>query len=566
MNVQDDRLGSFLVERKRYLNPGQYTAAAAAASAAGGSSVLQLLVSQRVLTPEQAYEAVAFERGWSYFNLEAADELPPELVSRLEPSAAREMNVVPVGIKDNGHVIVAMENPGDLTTVKRIQGIIGAPVSPVFAPAADLAGAVTRYYSTAVEASSLGQRAAAGMKQAANRAGSLAIGDGEVEGEMVRILKVIVDGAIDVNASDIHIEPGRDRLYIRYTVDGKLHHEPGQPLDIARNLTGLIKVRAKLQSAELRPQNGVMNHPYKGRNIELRVAIMPAAYGESITLRVGGGSVKPLSSIGFTPERESEWRNVLAQPSGLILTVGPMGCGKTSLNYSSLDVLMQENRKIISLEKPVEMKIPQGITQVEINPDQRVDWSDGMSTALRMGASVLNIGEINEPTIANTVIEAALSGHLVLSTLHTNDAPGAVLRLREMGIRPSVLADTLRAVCSQRLPRVLCSCKVRVTPTAQQIRDFALSEEILASTEWFGPGPEGCAQCRGIGYRGRTPIHELMTFGGEVHQLIADDAPNRLVAEAARRNGMRSLREDGVLKARAGVTSLAELRSHIVIY
>lgn len=565
MAVAVDRLGSYLTERTAYVDPDQYNAALAA-SKANGVAVLTLLVQHSLLQPGQAYEAMAYERGWKYHPLPEDAEVPEDLVSLIPPADARELNVVPVGRKDNGFVIVAMVNPDDHNTTKRLQGIIGSPVSPVFSSKTELARTVRRYYSTSVEASSIGQRAAAEVKQQTAGAKGKVLSDGESDGEMASILKVIVDGALEAGASDIHLDPGLDFLYVRYTIDGKLHQEPEQPVDIARNLAGLVKVRALLQSTDLRTQNGVMTHVFKGRSIELRVAVMPAAYGESITLRIGSGSIKPLSSIGFTPAREAAWRNALAQPNGLVLAVGPMGCGKTSLNYASIGVLIDENRKIVSLEKPIELKIPQGVTQTEINPAQGLNWSDGMSTVLRMAASVLNIGEINEPEVANTVVEAALSGHLVLSTLHTNDAPGAVIRLREMGIRPSVLADTLRAVCSQRLPRLLCSCKVVVKPTEQQIQDFRLTPEVIAGTEWFGPREYGCQLCRGIGFKGRTPIHELMTFNEEVHDLIAADAPNREIAKAARANGMKSLREDGVDKARAGVTSLGELRSHIVIY
>lgn len=211
------------------------------------------------------------------------------------------------------------------------------------------------------------------------------------------------------------------------------------------------------------------------------------------------------------------------------------------------------------------MKFADGVTQVSINEAQGLTWQGAMETVLRSAASVLFVGEINKEEVAHTAINAALTGHLVLSTLHTNDAPGAVVRLREMGIRASVLSDSLRAVCAQRLPRTLCSCKVLVRPSQDMIKDFRLSSEELAANEWFGPSEHGCQNCSGMGYRGRSPIHELMTFPRAVRELIMEDAPNSVISRAARDAGMLTLQDDGLNKVRAGMTSLEELRSHILI-
>lgn len=556
-------LEDFLTERNHYVRPDIYRAAAEAARMSQ-TSVLNLLMSKGMLTADQAYEAYAHERGWDLHRVPEDFKIPDDVVSLIPPSDARRLNVVPVGRRAGRSVIIAMENPDDQNMAKVLQGIIGEPVSAVYAPNADIASAVRRYYSTSLEATSIGQRAAEDLGQQAGISASMESRDSD--SQIARVLKVIIDGALDAGASDIHLEPGLDFLNVRYSIDGKNHNEPPQSRELSAAIARVIKVRSKLHSSDLHPQSGSMEHKYNGRTVELRAAVLPTPFGESITLRPNGGEIRPLTSIGFTAAREKAWRRQLAQPSGLVLAVGPMGCGKTSLNYASLDVLMKENRKIVSLERPIETKFPSGITQTEINPDQGRDWDEALAVTLRKGASVLNIGEINEPRIAKIVVDAALSGHLVLSTLHTNDAAGTIVRLREMGIRPSVLADTLRAVCSQRLPRMLCSCKVRVNPTAEQIEDFQLTPEDVAGTEWYGPSEYGCPRCRHMGYKGRTPIHELMTIGQELHELILDDVPARQITAAARETGMKTLREDGLDKVRQGVTSLAEIRSHILVY
>lgn len=537
--------------------------AAEAQAAVIGKGMLRHLVDTQVITTRDANEGYAYSCGWKYQPLSSDMDIPGDVIGLLKDAFAREHQLVPV-VRNGDELTVAVRNPSDLNVSKMLRGATGLSIQLVYSTADELTRTVHKFYSTSAEAARKGDLATKAVEANSAKAYQ-GIGQLADTGEIVDALNIIIEGALRVGASDIHLEPAEHHLSVRYSVDGKLVAEPIQSRSIAPRLAALIKTRAKMNSAALTNQDGGIRHTYEGTDYDIRVAVLPTNWGESITMRLGAESVRDLADIGFAEDTERRWRHVLAQPNGISLAVGPMGSGKTTLLYASLDLLMKENRKIVSLEAPVEMNFPSGITQVSINPAQKLTWDGAMETVLRSAASALLVGEINKEEVAHTAINAAMTGHLVLSTLHTNDAPGAVVRLREMGIRPSVLADTMRSVCAQRLPRVLCECKILQPPSQQLIRDFKLDAQSLSANEWFGPNPDGCRICAGRGYKGRTPIHELMTFPSEIRDLITEDAPNRLVAAAARESGMRTLQEDGLLKVRAGITSLSEIRSNILI-
>lgn len=548
-------------------------AAAEQNASALGVNVLNFLKNQGTITHAQAAQAHAHQNAWTYVPLDDDTEIDPEIIALLDFQAARRHNVVPVALNGDD-LTLACVNPFEFNMLKQVQRDTGKNIIPVYSSTNELTRAVGRFYSTSIEALQAGQAAAKDVSTEAalsyRSASTLTSGD---EGNIVNTLNMIIEGALRAGASDIHLEPAATHLSVRYSVDGKLRKEPDQPREIAPRLAGLIKTRARLSSSELVNQDGAITHEYNNKAYDLRVAVLPAVWGEAITLRMGASEAWKLDQIGFSEDTETQWRRAINQPNGICLAVGPMGSGKTSLHYASLDALMGQGRKIVSLENPVEMKITDGMTQVSINEAQNLTWDGAMETVLRSAASVLFVGEINKDAIAHTAVTAAITGHMVLSTLHTNDAPGTILRLREMGLRPSVLADSMRAVCAQRLPRRLCTaCKVHRAPSQEMIRDFRLTHEDLAAQDpktgqsvWFGPSDHGCRDCNGIGFRGRLPIHELMTFPRHIRDLITDDVPNRVLAEAARANGMKTLQDDGLAKVRAGLTSLDEVRSHILI-
>lgn len=535
--------------------------------------ILSVLVNNKAITSEQGHEALAFGRGWTYMPVEEIKAVPSELIDLIDPPTGRDMIVLPVRLEGN-NLTVATVNPGDLNARMKLHGLTGYTVNFVYTPKDDLVKAVNHYYSMDVEMAKKGALASEALASEQRRT-AVTTTVGADEGEIVDLLDTIIEGGISAGSSDIHLEPGASGLDIRYEIDGVEHRQGQKPKrELAARLAALIKTRAEMQSTTLFPQNGAIRHFYEGQNrfYDLRVAVLPSVWGESITLRVASDKVRELSTVHFSPGIGEAWSRAIHQPNGVVMCVGPMGSGKTSLLMGSALELRGMGKKMISLEDPVEVRLPWGMTQVQVRPGRGFEWEDGMPTVLRSAGKVLMMGEINKETIAKETMKAAQTGHLVLTTLHTNDAPGSLIRLKELGIANSVLADTMRAVCAQRLPRMLCQhCKVDIRPDREQIMDFGLTHEDLAALDetgrsvWQGPSEHGCEACRGMGYSGRLPIHELMMFNRAVKDLILEDAPLPRITEAARDAGMRTLLEDGLFKVRAGLTGLAELRRHIVI-
>lgn len=544
-----------------------------AIAAQESKSVLSVLVSSKAITNDQGHEALAFSRGWTYMPASEINAVPAELIDLIDPPTGREMTVLPVRLEGN-NLVVATVNPSDIPARMKLHGITGYSVNFVYTPKEQLVRAVNHYYSMDVEMAKKGALASEAIAAEVRRTAVTATTNAD-EGEIVDLLNTIIEGGISAGSSDIHLEPGEAGLYIRYEIDGVEHPQRQRPKpELAARLAALIKTRAELQSTTLFPQNGAIRHFYESQNrsYDLRVAVLPAIWGESITLRVASDEIRELSTVNFSPGLGAAWNRAIHQPNGVVMCVGPMGSGKTSLLMGSAFELRKMGKKMISLEDPVEVRLPWGMTQVPIRPGRGLEWEDAMPTVLRSAGKVLMMGEINQDTIAKETMKAAQTGHLVLTTLHTNDAPGSLIRLKELGIANSVLADTMRAVCAQRLPRMLCQhCKVDIRPDQEMVMDFELTSEDLAARDengrsvWQGPSDHGCEACGGLGYSGRVPIHELMLFNRAVKNLILEDAPLPRITEAAREAGMHTLLEDGLLKARAGLTGLAELRRHIVI-
>ncbi|WP_223884034.1 GspE/PulE family protein [Pseudarthrobacter sp. BIM B-2242] len=539
-----------------------------------GKPVLSVLVAKGAISVRQGHEALAYGRGWTFAPLDDVHGIAPELIDLIDPPTGRDMLVLPLRLEDNV-LTVATVNPSDITARAKLHGITGHTVNFVYTPKDELQKAVTHYYSIDVEMAKKGAKATEALASEQRR---LAISTtvGADEGEIVDLLNTIIEGGIAAGASDIHLEPGSTGLDIRYEIDGVEHRQRQKPkLELAARIAALIKTRAEMQSSTLFPQNGAIRHFFESQNryYDLRVAVLPSIWGESITMRVASDKIRELSTVHFSPGIGEAWQRAIHQPNGVVMCVGPMGSGKTSLLMGSVLELRAMGKKMISLEDPVEVRLPWGMTQVPVRPGRGLEWDAAMPTVLRSAGKVLMMGEINQEAVAQETMKAAQTGHLVLTTLHTNDAPGSLIRLQELGIKNSILADTMRAVCAQRLPRMLCQhCKVQAPPTSDQIMDFRLTSEDLAATDpetgrsvWFGPSQNGCRQCGGLSYSGRLPIHELMVFNRDVRNLILEGATLPRITAAAREAGMSTLQEDGVLKVKAGLTSLTELRRHIVI-
>lgn len=522
------------------------------------SSILSLLEEHSVLQPEQTHAAFASSNGWEYRNVPVIP-LRSDLVDLIDPSFARKHNIIPLDITDR-EITVATDNPDDGDLKKALRGSIGKSINLVYSPREQLAKAVRLNYSTAAESQKLAQNA---DRQTAENTDVAQLDPAELS-EVAKLFNLTLETAVEARASDITIEEWEHEVVVRHTIDNVTTEATRLGSALGSLLINFIKNNANMPGGNLTPKKGRLNHinEQTGLILELRVAALPTVWGVSLTMRIATRTVRDLADVGFRPETLRRWKRALDNPNGMVIATGPMASGKTQTIMSTLDYLKPSGRKIMTMDIPTEIRVSEGITQVEIDTSN-VTWGQTMPVVLSSRASVLSVGEINEDEIAQETVQASLTGHLVLSTLHTNSAPASIIRLREMGLRPSVLAETLRAVLAQRLPRRLCVCKVPVEPTPEQVSDFQLTPQDLADTTWFGP--RGCEVCGNLGYRGQVAIHELMTFNDDIRRLILADSPTFEIAEAARRAGMTTLLEDGLGRVREGDTSLEELRRHLLI-
>lgn len=556
--MEQTRIGNYLVTRN--ILPAEVWDASVAESKTRGISVLEYLHKAAMISPAQRDAAYASSRGWDYEAFDPA-ALPKEALAVIEPAFARQYRVVPIRVTATEVTVAAIEPTQTLQKLLRAEA--QRPVKVVYAGADVLDPLLRRHFSTQAESRRRGDDAVERLEQEGGNDQS-ELSDSQ-SSEISQFWATILETAITNRASDIHIELWEDYLSIRYTIDNKLSGEEEHSALLSRRLMTYIKNKAKMKSGSFEPDGGEWTVQFREEHYDLRIATLPNVWGgEAMTIRIQEREVRAMDEIGFTPENRSRWDKATSNPNGLVAITGPMGSGKSQTALATVETLKHDGRKVMTMERPVEVKIGEGVTQVQINGARNMDWKDTMPVLLRSRANVLFLGEINDDEVAHSATDASLTGHLVLTTLHTNTAPASVLRLREMGIRPSVLAETLRAVLAQRLPRALCECKVPVQATVAEIQTFKLSFADQ-TRDWFGPREGGCDKCMHLGYKGLFAIHELMTFNDEIRDLIIADRPTSEIAEAAKRNGMRTLMEDGLDRARQGMTSLAELRSHLVI-
>lgn len=380
------------------------------------------------------------------------------------------------------------------------------------------------------------------------------------EAPVIRMVNQIIQNAVAKRASDIHIEPFQQQLRVRFRVDGLLNDEPGPPGNLRAAIVSRIKVMARLNIAERRlPQDGRIRIAVRGKEIDLRVSTFPTMHGESVVLRVldRGSVALELEGLGFSDNDLACFKHVLKQPMGLVLVTGPTGSGKTTTLYSALRALDSTQQKIFTIEDPIEYELP-GINQTQVKPQVGLNFANSLRSLMRQDPDVILIGEIRDPETAETAAQSSLTGHKVLSTLHTNDAVTAISRLIDMGVPRFLIAATLECVVAQRLVRVLCSkCRIETTATPELQR---LAEQNGIETLASIYEPVGCESCGGTGYRGRTAIYEILLVSDELRSLTQDEVDTAQLRFAASRAGMTSIRKDGFRQILSGVTTLAEVQ------
>jgi general secretion pathway protein E len=385
-----------------------------------------------------------------------------------------------------------------------------------------------------------------------------ALRDMAFEAPVVRLVNLLIENAITAGASDIHIEPFEDTLRIRYRVDGILFDQEAPPRRLQAAMTSRLKIMAEMNIAERRlPQDGRIRVTLQGRRVDIRVSTIPTVHGESIVMRLLDRTTvfRPLDQLGFPPSMLARFDALIRRPHGIVLVTGPTGSGKTTTLYGALDKINSPDIKIITVEDPVEYQL-KGVNQIPVKAKIGLTFATGLRHIVRQDPDVILIGEIRDLETAEIAIQAALTGHLVFSTLHTNDAPGAITRLQDMGVEPYLLSSVLEGVLAQRLVRRICSaCKeLFVSPPADL---QALGVDADPRTPLYRG--RGCEECRGTGYRGRTGIYELFEITEEVRSLTLRRASTREIRRHAIENGMVTLRLDGWLKAREGVTTVEEV-------
>lgn len=483
-------------------------------------------------------------------------EHPIDREAAVSVSAAlcRRHRLLPIG-RENGTLVVAMADPNDILALDDVSAATRLRIRPVLVDAKDLATAIDRYHRADDELTDL-QNELSEQNEAALTTASAAANDDEAP--IVRFVNLLISQAVQDRASDIHIEPGESYLRVRYRIDGVLKEVQSVPTGIQAGVISRFKVMADLDIAERRrPQDGRIAVLHHGHKIDLRVATLPTVYGEKVVLRIldNSGGAASVSDLGMSERNLSAFRAAYARPNGMILVTGPTGSGKSTTLYTALQEVAKPTVNVITVEDPVEYRIA-GVNQVQVNTKAGLTFASALRSILRSDPDVVLIGEIRDHETAQIAVEAALTGHLVMSTLHTNDAPSAVTRLIEMGIEPYLVGSALVSVVAQRLARRLCDkCKRPGTYDEDALLQVGLileeDEELFEAV--------GCSHCANTGYRGRLAIHEVMTVGEQIERLTIDRAPASEISRAAIQQGMASLRQDGWNKACAGLTSIEEV-------
>jgi type IV pilus assembly protein PilB len=493
-----------------------------------------------------------------------ATVIPPEVISQIRAEDARRFKVIPVAYGQSG-LIVAMSDPLDIDTIDSLSFILQREIEVVCASPEKIRQALIKYYGTADEASDIlaqqiGHDVDLGLEIV--EGGDIGGAD-EADAPIIRMVSMLLIEAHRLGASDVHLEPLDKKFRVRFRIDGVLQEMQAPPKRLRSAIVSRLKIMTGSMSiAEKRlPQDGRIQVKIARKPIDLRVSTIPTNHGESVVMRVLDKSslMLGLPELGFFSDDQAMFERLLKLPDGILLVTGPTGSGKTSTLYSCLNYINKPDRKIITVEEPIEYQM-NGINQVQVNADVGMTFPVALRSILRQAPNVIMIGEIRDLETATIATNASLTGHLVLSTLHTNDAPSAVARLVDIGVQPFLVASSVRAIMAQRLVRRLCSnCKQPGDLSETDLRALNLEPGQLAEAQVMKP--VGCEECRQTGYKGRMGIFEIFVIDDNVRHMINNRRSTLMLRQRARELGMRTLREDGVRKVLAGMTSAEEVIS-----
>jgi general secretion pathway protein E len=523
-------------------------------------SLEEQLVSAGVLRHEQFCSAAE-----EFFGVPLAtrDDFPKEplLVNHLSIQFMKESRFVPARLMKN-ELTVIMSNPLDFYTIDAIRLATGYEVQALAGRENEILEAIERLYGSS----------GTSMEKIIEDIDSIPeyktedeenidhLRDMASEGPVIRLVNLIITMAIELRASDIHFEPFEDQFRVRYRIDGVLHDVESPPKRLQSAIVSRVKIMAKLNIAERRlPQDGRIMLRVKGKEIDFRVSSVPTIYGESIVLRILDKSsiVLDIERLGFPEDTLVGFNDLIQRPHGIILVTGPTGSGKTTTLYCALEKINSPEKKIITVEDPVEYQL-KGINQIQVKPMIGLTFSNALRSIVRQDPDVILIGEIRDAETAEIAIHSALTGHLVLSTLHTNDAPSAITRLLDMGMEDYLLSSTIIGILAQRLVRVACPhCQEPYSPASAILKEMRLDQVSVTDSNIFEV--KGCEHCSQTGYWGRAGIFEFLKITEDIQKLILGKKDSNIIKEAARKDGMRTLREDGWLKVRQGMTTISEV-------
>jgi type IV pilus assembly protein PilB len=559
------KLGQILVDLG-YLSEDQLWDVLEEQKQSPGEIIGQIALRMGVITPDQLTEALAEQWGMPVVNLDETN-IPPKVIELVPQTMADVYKIMPISLKDDV-LTVAMADPQNLAALDDLRNFIGMEVRGAVSSPAAVEAAIAKHYAAHEdsiedvigELEKLGEEEGAHNPKNRNKHSLGGEADLMDSHPIRKLLNMVMLLAIKDQASDIHFEPFEDEFKIRVRADGVLYEMVPPPRHLAAAIVSRVKVMADLDIAERRmPQDGRIELNIGGNAVDLRVSVLPTMHGESVVMRVLDRTVVQLdlNKIGMDPSTLNRFRTIIRRPNGIVLVTGPTGSGKTTTLYSALNELNDIETKIITTEDPIEYDIA-GLVQVPVNADIDVTFANALRAILRHDPDIILVGEIRDHETSEIAIQSALTGHLVFSTLHTNDAPSAITRLRDMGTAPFLITATVEAILAQRLVRKICvECRTQFDPSDELLMELQLPLEQARKYKFYYG--KGCARCNNSGYKGRCGLYELMEINDDIRDMISSDASVDDMRALARSQGMTTLREAGLKLIFDGVTTIDEV-------
>ncbi|MCX7905249.1 MAG: type IV-A pilus assembly ATPase PilB [Elusimicrobiales bacterium] len=539
-----------------------------------GLKLGQILIEKGFITERQLLEFLSKQFSMKFIELSTVD-ISPEIVNLIPEATARRYLLIAFSKKDN-LLSVAMGDPLNIVVLDELKLMTGYNIEPVFALENDIQAAIDKYYGVESSKEALNEilkktgseekDADLAVVEKKDDSGIVNIENKEEMAPIIKMVNIIISSAIKSHASDIHIEPSYKETRVRFRIDGVLQPQPSIPKKFHNAIVSRLKIMADLDISEKRiPQDGRIKLRFSNKEIDLRISVLPCVYGEKVVMRIldSSGLKLRLEDLGFEPENLAIFSKCIRAPHGINLITGPTGSGKSTTLYSALSTLNTPDVNISTIEDPVEYNL-EGINQVNVNPDVGLTFASGLRSFLRQDPDIIMVGEIRDFETMSIAINAAMTGHLVFSTLHTNDAPGAITRIIMMGIEPFLISSTLLMVVAQRLVRTICKgCREQYEIKPEFLLSLGVSKTIIEQNSIGGKiilyKGKGCDKCANTGYRGRVGIHEILEITDPIRELIVEKASSGKIKEVARKMGMITLRESAIRKMMAGLTTVEEV-------